>query len=392
MTVKQETVPINSRSLKEIVRTRGLKKDWLAYHLGVSRITVSRWINGHVKSIQRSNLEALVAYLECDESELVMESFQEGRLATWYREFLNSEDFATCLDKSSPDFIRGSWVAAQDFERPHRDLAYHLSQLAMYLRCCDRHQQAKQYLDIAQALAKQDNGSGLCAQAKLDALVALQSGLSLSVLLREIHSCLESEEELSPNVFLWQAELYWQYGDFYQSKVILQQIFEYFLESTDAKGRFRYFQLRLLLALDVGDWVELGQMIKTSMKIFAETSERRYWKKLHELLEVPTPERALGMKQNHCDQLTICLTLELLMRQGDFSTAKTLADEYVSNETQIFDLAQFDFLKAIATKKSDELRAEGHLRSCLEALQALGARKRIPLYLERFRCVDLMNP
>lgn len=72
---------LNAVFLKNQLLELGLKQWWLAEQLGVDRKTVSRWVNGKVKSVQKENAEALCQVLDCKLEEITTQSVAD-QLAT----------------------------------------------------------------------------------------------------------------------------------------------------------------------------------------------------------------------------------------------------------------------------------------------------------------------
>lgn len=67
--------------LKNRVHELGLKQWWLAEQVGVDRKTVTRWLNGQVRSVQPANIERLCEVLGCGTGDLVLAN-QADLLAT----------------------------------------------------------------------------------------------------------------------------------------------------------------------------------------------------------------------------------------------------------------------------------------------------------------------
>jgi tetratricopeptide (TPR) repeat protein len=72
---------LNNIFLKNRLAEEGIKQWWLAEQVGVDRKTVTRWIQGQVKSIQPENAEALCRILKCDVNQLCLQS-EADQLAT----------------------------------------------------------------------------------------------------------------------------------------------------------------------------------------------------------------------------------------------------------------------------------------------------------------------
>jgi tetratricopeptide (TPR) repeat protein len=69
---KPDQLYLNLSFLKNRVIELGLKKWWLAEQIGVDRKTVSRWLNGFVRSIQIENAEKLADVLSCKLEEFTL--------------------------------------------------------------------------------------------------------------------------------------------------------------------------------------------------------------------------------------------------------------------------------------------------------------------------------
>jgi tetratricopeptide (TPR) repeat protein len=72
---------LNSVFLKNRVAELEIKQWWLAEQVGVDRKTVTRWLQGRVRAIQRANAEALAQVLDCQLNDLILES-ETDQLAT----------------------------------------------------------------------------------------------------------------------------------------------------------------------------------------------------------------------------------------------------------------------------------------------------------------------
>lgn len=69
---------LNIVFLKNRLQELGLKQWWLAEQLGVDRKTVSRWVQGQVRSIQPENAQTLATILQCQVDDLlVIDEFQQ---------------------------------------------------------------------------------------------------------------------------------------------------------------------------------------------------------------------------------------------------------------------------------------------------------------------------
>lgn len=81
MSVAKQKILLNHIFLKNRMTELGLKQWWLAEQIGVDRKTVTRWIQGQVRSIQQENLEKLAKILACELSQLSVANGAE-QLAT----------------------------------------------------------------------------------------------------------------------------------------------------------------------------------------------------------------------------------------------------------------------------------------------------------------------
>ena len=62
---RQDTIALDTHALTERVRALGLKQWWLARTIGVDRKTVSRWLTGKTKRLDRDNACRLAQVLGC---------------------------------------------------------------------------------------------------------------------------------------------------------------------------------------------------------------------------------------------------------------------------------------------------------------------------------------
>ncbi|MCC7477817.1 helix-turn-helix domain-containing protein [bacterium] len=67
---KLDTVSINPHALAELIRERQLKQWWLARQIGVTPLTINRWLTGKVRRISPENLQRLSQVLGCESSTL----------------------------------------------------------------------------------------------------------------------------------------------------------------------------------------------------------------------------------------------------------------------------------------------------------------------------------
>lgn len=65
---------LNFSSLKQKVSELGLRQWWIAEQVGVSKMTVMRWLNGKVRRVRRDNVERLARCIGCATSELIASS------------------------------------------------------------------------------------------------------------------------------------------------------------------------------------------------------------------------------------------------------------------------------------------------------------------------------
>lgn len=62
---KEDTVRLDTHALGRLIETQNVKQWWLARMIGVDRKTVSRWVSGKVKRLDRQNATLLAKHLEC---------------------------------------------------------------------------------------------------------------------------------------------------------------------------------------------------------------------------------------------------------------------------------------------------------------------------------------
>lgn len=68
----KKDILLNSVFVKNRIQELEIKQWWLAEQIGVDRKTVSRWLNGKVKTIQRDNAQALAQILKCQIEDLTV--------------------------------------------------------------------------------------------------------------------------------------------------------------------------------------------------------------------------------------------------------------------------------------------------------------------------------
>jgi DNA-binding Xre family transcriptional regulator len=69
---KQDTATLNQHAVAELLRERQLKQWWVARQIGVTPLTVNRWLTGKVRRISRDNLARLAQVLETPAQDLVL--------------------------------------------------------------------------------------------------------------------------------------------------------------------------------------------------------------------------------------------------------------------------------------------------------------------------------
>lgn len=67
----EDTATLNQHALAERLRELGLKQYWVADRVGVTKLTVNRWLTGRVRRISRDNLSLLAKVLDCEPEALV---------------------------------------------------------------------------------------------------------------------------------------------------------------------------------------------------------------------------------------------------------------------------------------------------------------------------------
>ncbi len=80
--LKTDQLILNQSFLKNRVIELGFKQWWLAEQIGVDRKTVSRWLNGIVRSIQLENAEKLAQALFCQVDDLTLTNQLDHEIAT----------------------------------------------------------------------------------------------------------------------------------------------------------------------------------------------------------------------------------------------------------------------------------------------------------------------
>lgn len=68
---REDTVRLNTHFLVRRIEVLGLKQGWVADQVGVARKTVSRWVTGKVKRIERTSGDALAEVLSCTLDDLL---------------------------------------------------------------------------------------------------------------------------------------------------------------------------------------------------------------------------------------------------------------------------------------------------------------------------------
>lgn len=67
----EDTATLNQHALAARLREQGLKQYWVADRVGVTKLTVNRWLTGRVRRISRDNLALLAKVLDCEPDALV---------------------------------------------------------------------------------------------------------------------------------------------------------------------------------------------------------------------------------------------------------------------------------------------------------------------------------
>jgi len=68
---REDTATLNQHVLASRLRELGLKQYWVADRVGVTKLTVNRWLTGRVRRISRDNLALLAKVLDCQPEALV---------------------------------------------------------------------------------------------------------------------------------------------------------------------------------------------------------------------------------------------------------------------------------------------------------------------------------
>ncbi len=76
---KIDTVSINPHALAEQLRSQQLKQWWVARQIGVTPLTVNRWLTGKVRRISPENLKRLSGLLGCEPGALSLHDESEAR-------------------------------------------------------------------------------------------------------------------------------------------------------------------------------------------------------------------------------------------------------------------------------------------------------------------------
>lgn len=94
---------LNSSFLRDRLTELDIKQWWLAEQVGVDRKTITRWIQGKVKSIQPANAKALTDILNCEMSDLCLND-EASQLATMEDQKIAAQLLQTSsiIDKLGP--------------------------------------------------------------------------------------------------------------------------------------------------------------------------------------------------------------------------------------------------------------------------------------------------
>ncbi len=148
--LKQNTVALNQLALAERLREQDLKQYWVARQIGVTPLTVNRWLTGKVRRISLDNLERLAELLKCTQESLILHNELQSQAtqaeqSQAARLLVSRETQALFVAQSQFSSYESLLRAVMHPNLPLRDLLATYSSLTMAAAEQGRFEQARSY-------------------------------------------------------------------------------------------------------------------------------------------------------------------------------------------------------------------------------------------------------
>lgn len=194
-------VPLDLGALEDLMRSQGLKQSWLAKRVRISDKTLSRWLNGKVRQVDRTSVDRVARALGCPPARLILDKPEDG-----YATLAETREVSRLLAKEDLLELLGpahKWALAEsllkaallpDLPRPALGRLY--LQLSISAWRQSRFAPAETYAKKALSLAEDSEHRSLATEAKanLATVAALRGDLRGAIALYE--ACLASRQLL----------------------------------------------------------------------------------------------------------------------------------------------------------------------------------------------------
>ena len=396
MSQSRETVLINSASLKSLVESRGVKRDRLANRLGVSRITVSRWINGHVKRIHRNNLHGLTDALQCRIEEITFSQVDGAGLDQRTLDFLESSEYQDLVLEFFSSEINDD-LEALARSIPRRMKISHLARITSFLKSAGRWKLGYFCHQLAQSLIENEEDNSLFQEVSIQMVfnripyLTVKEGICLLEEFLGVGSQLLQFQVMSKL-----ARLSRELGDFYHGKKYSEASFE-LLENIKREISLQNFlEERAYLLLEIGDEKLLYSSIDLWLSRFNNVEiNHEFWFELKNTLALHFEGKLSTLPSRFLDEQNfrqLGLISELAARSSNVNLVKEVL-ELLNRKHQVpMDSLIVDFYKALLLKKLGEGDDSKHfLSSALAISKQIEVRMRIPLLKEKYQSCSCIS-
>ncbi len=392
MTPNRETVAINSELVNTLISRKGIKKEWLAATLGISRITLSRWVNGHVKTIKYRHLQKLSECLECSVHQLILKEERGFDLLEKNTKFFNQTNVQNSLALLG-DSDLNSKVIDQSMA----------SQVSVVLRSLDIASKLIHLGYLEQAELFYHHGSTIAERLEDKKCIEKACIVNLQLrlidetpqrlkkfLIRELETQLVHREYF---VALQIATIgFWRsIGDFYTAKQEYASCVNQ-LRERGQEAQEEFVRLEgLLLFAELSYWTGVGRIIAHSSKLLDTMQNPELWKAIGliwKLRSAGADQVAILVKQlrelNTKHFAIVKFAIECLFISSHISILQEIWP-YLSPVKGVgrLQMLEIELMDLYINGARDEIKRE-RANFVISQVRALGLPKRLPLLKERF--------
>lgn len=394
MTDNRDTVAINNALISDMISNKGIKKEWLAASLGISRITLSRWVNGHVKTIKYQHLQLLSQHLDCAEHQLIQNKNNFDILSS-HQDFFGQKTIQDSLSiLGCEEFKAYSNKKMTIKVKDQEHFAYTILGKADLLVKLGHFRSAFQFYEYGRNIAEGIKSKKSIEKASIVNLNLKQmtdAPLNLySFLNREMATNINSDRYLSA-LRRAKLSLYRTLGDFCLAKQEYALCYQH-LNQIDQKEEEELLLLEgVLLFAEIANWREVERIILYGVS--SEAYKRtKIWKSLSLIWQIrknnltDSASVVKSLEDLNSKSLKILFfALECLSKSNFLGLLKSiwpvLHPTRGLSQTQKLELRLMD----LYVKGARNLQIKKEAMSIILQLRDLGLYKRWPLLKEKFR-------